>query len=129
MQWILGLGYWDTDITTGDFVILRAALLKLFEVDVLKQSNLSFLSVSIACIVVVTFVAVMLQLFLSHSNSLGIVVDITGGVAGSMLYFVTPALCAVCVLKEKDPFSYYRAWVLLAFGAVIIVSVIVATAL
>lgn len=114
----------------GDFVIMRAALMKLFNVDVLTQSNTSFFTVSLLLLAIITFITVMLQLFLSSTNSLAIVVDITGGVAGSMIYFIVPALCAVNVFNANDhPVVYYKSWALLIFGSVIVLSVIAATAI
>jgi hypothetical protein len=77
---------------------------------------------------VITFVAIMLQVYLTSTNSLSIVVDLTGGVAGSILYFVVPGLCAMKVFKS-DPKDYCQGAALLFFGTLIIVLVIVSCAL
>jgi amino acid permease len=112
----------------GDFVIMRAALLRMQKIDIHTQSNKSFISFSLACFAVITFVAIMLQVYLTSTNSLSIVVDLTGGVAGSILYFVVPGLCAMKVFKS-DPKVYYQSAALLFFGTLIIVLVIVSCAL
>ncbi len=111
----------------GDFVILRAALWKLFDTDVDKQSNTAFVSVTLASILTITFIAIMLQLY-SNANNLGLVVDITGGIAGSVLYFIAPGLSAMTLFPD-DKFVYYRSMTLLVFGVCIVALVIAGSAM
>jgi amino acid permease len=111
----------------GDFVILRAALWRLFGTDVEKQSNTSFLLVTLATILTITFIAIMLQLY-SNANNLGVVVDITGGVAGSVLYFIAPGLAAMRLFPD-DKLVYYRSMGIAVFGFAIVVLVIAGSAL
>lgn len=113
----------------SDFVIMRQSLLKLFNVDVALLPNASFLLISFLLLTVIVFIGVMLQLFATSSNNLGIVVDITGGVAGSMLYFVIPALCAMTLFKEKSAHVYCQGCALLFCGVAIIALVIASNAI
>lgn len=76
----------------GDFVILRASLWRLFDVDVATQSNTLFISTTLGSVGLITMVAILLQVYCSNSNALGLVVDITGGMAGSIVYFLVPGL-------------------------------------
>ena len=86
----------------GDFVILRHSLLNMFNIDVATQPNSTFVGTTLGAMLLVTFIAIMLQLFLASTNSLAIVVDITGGIAGSMLFFVLPGLCG---MKQFRPLT------------------------
>lgn len=108
----------------GDFVVVRAALFKLLDIDVLTQSDFSFITMTLAFMFFVTFLAVMLQLYMT-GDSLALVVDLTGGIAGSMLYFVIPAACGMTLFKE-DKRIYYRSLGLGVFGILLVFSVIFA---
>lgn len=112
----------------GDFVIMRTALYKLRGVDPNKESDFAFITFSLGCIGFEIFLALILQVFLSSTDSLAIVVDITGGVAGSMLYFVIPGLCAMKLFRGNME-TLYKSILLLLFGATIIVLVIISSAL
>ena len=112
----------------GDFVIMRAALLKMRGIDIHKQSDFAFVTFSLSCIGFITFIALLLQVFLSSTDSLAIVVDITGGVAGSILYFVVPGLCAMQLFKN-DRETYLKSVTLLLFGMAIVVLVIISSAM
>lgn len=112
----------------GDFVIFRASLLKLQHLTVSDLSDFAFITLSLSCIAGVTFVAVMLQVFLSSTDNLAVVVDITGGVAGSMLYFVVPALCALKQFPDNREL-YIRSVLLLLFGSTIMALCIASTAM
>lgn len=76
----------------GDFVILRASLWRLFDVDVATQSNFLFITTTLGSVGLITMTAILLQVYCSNSNALGLVVDITGGMAGSIVYFLVPGL-------------------------------------
>jgi sodium-coupled neutral amino acid transporter 11 len=112
----------------GDFVIMRDSLLKLRSIDVNKMSDGAFLSFSLLCLSVITLVALLLQVFLSSTDSLAIVVDITGGIAGSMLYFIIPALCALGMFKSSAEIRI-KSYVLLLFGCAIVIAVILSVIL
>lgn len=112
----------------GDFVIMRTALYKLRGIDPHTQADIAFISTSLSLIGFEIFVALMLQVFLSSTDSLAIVVDITGGVAGSMLYFVVPGLCGMTLFKDNRE-TYYKSILLLLFGVTIMVLVIISDAI
>lgn len=114
----------------GDFVIMRAALWKLFSVDVHKQSDTLFIATTLASIVTITFIAIMLQLFAPNSNALGLVIDLSGGLAGSIVYFVVPGLCGIKIYKDAqendEKWLYWKAQALLGFGVVVMILVFIA---
>lgn len=55
----------------GDFVITRAAFLRMFKLNALEISNMFFISITLLCIYTITLNAVLLQVFASDSNNLG----------------------------------------------------------
>lgn len=111
----------------GDFIILRTSFLNFFNIDVAKQSNFWFVIVTVTMISVVTFIAVVLQVNVGE-ESLNLVVDITGGVTGSAIYFILPALIARKALSG-DTFYMRSANMLLVFGIMIVVLVTASTVL
>jgi len=76
----------------------------------------------------VTIVAIILQVCLPNTDSLGAVVNITGGLAGSVVYFLVPGLCGLKLFAEEMR-TYRIAQVVVGFGALIIVLVLVSSAL
>lgn len=86
----------------GDFVILRASLWRLFSVDVNKQSNSLFVVTTLSSIGIITMVAILLQVYCANSNALNLVVDITGGMGGSLVYFIVPGLMGIKLYIEKQ---------------------------
>jgi sodium-coupled neutral amino acid transporter 11 len=109
----------------GDFVILREALWKICGADVTTQSDALFVSLTLALITCITAVAVVLQIYCGSSDSLAIVMDVTGGIAGSVLYFIMPAALGLRVFgaDEQHRELYYRCIGLLVFGTYIIITV------
>jgi sodium-coupled neutral amino acid transporter 11 len=110
----------------GDFVILRFSLLKLFKVDAEKQSDTHFVLVTLACILFLTGIAIILLLTLGDNESLGIVVNLTGGISGSVLYFIVPGLCATKVFPD-DLKIYRKGSVMIVFGIIIFLLVFIST--
>ncbi len=106
----------------GDFVILREALWKIYDVNVHQQSDTQFVVLTLLLILSITAIAVLLQLYASNSDALAIVIDVTGGMAGSVLYFTIPAVIGLKLFPE-DRALYWRCWALLVFGAYIIITV------
>ena len=110
----------------GDFVIMRSAILKLCHWQLSELSDIIFISLSLFCISIITIIALLLQIYLSSTDSLAIVVDITGGIAGSMLYFIIPALCGFSLFKNNMEL-YWKSLILLLFGATLIILVIISS--
>jgi sodium-coupled neutral amino acid transporter 11 len=108
----------------GDFVILRAALWKLFKTDVAKQSDVSFISVTLALILGITGIAIILMLTIGNSDALGLVVNLTGGFSGSVLYFMLPGYCTL-KLFPTEVIAYRKGMSLLVFGIIIFILVFV----
>jgi sodium-coupled neutral amino acid transporter 11 len=108
----------------GEFIIFRLSLLKLCKIDVHFQSDAQFVIVTVSSIVFVTGVSVLLINTLGDSDSLGLVVNTTGGLCGSVLYFILPGICSVKVFPEDIP-RYRKGRVLFVFGVVIFLLVLV----
>jgi hypothetical protein len=103
---------------------MRAGILKLMGEDCAHMSNTTFFGITLSSFGFLLFIALILQVYFSSVKSLSIVISFTGGVAGSFLYFVAPSLCALKVLKKEE---HWKAWTLLFFGAVIMLSVTIST--
>jgi len=112
----------------GDFVITRAAFLRLFKLEVKDLSDITYITLTLLIIYTITFNAIMLQVFASNNDNLGSVINLTGGTAGSMLSFIIPGLCCI-KLFSKDTFLYYKNFALVLFGVIIFILVIITTAL
>jgi len=112
----------------GDFVITRAAFLRLFKLEVKDLSDTTYITLTLIIIYMITFNAIMLQVFASDNDNLGSVINITGGTAGSMLTFIIPGLCYM-KLFPTDLFLYYKNFILVIFGVIIFFLVIITTAL
>lgn len=106
----------------GDFVILRGALWKLCGASVQTQADSLFIPLSLLLMGTITFVAVLLQVYCRDSNSLAVVIDVTGGIAGSLLYFIIPGWIGLKLFRENAKL-YRRCIALLVFGSYIMITV------
>jgi amino acid permease len=77
----------------GDFVVFRASLWRLCEIDVQHQQDEHFIRITLASILTITVIAIILLLTVGDSTALSAVVNITGGVSGTLLYFIIPSAC------------------------------------
>eukprot|EP01031_Cornospumella_fuschlensis_P029050 gene29050-35064_t len=112
----------------GDFVIFRASLLKLFDRDVAKQNDFEFVSQTLFLIAFITTIAIVLQVTVPNGKALNAVVNVSGGLAGSVVYFVVPGMCGKRLFPE-EPQTVYLSYALMVFGVVIMILVLVGTAL
>jgi amino acid permease len=102
----------------GDYVIMRYSLFKLFGADVVTAENGTYFIATAASLGLATILACLIQLYASTSQSLSIILDVTGGFAGSCVSFILPALMSIKLLSyERDTFM--RALVLAIFGCMI----------
>lgn len=84
--------------------------------DVSDENPTNFLVITTVLLFTFTIVACIIEVKFGHDNSsLNFVVDLTGGVAGSLVFFVFPALCGIRELKVNGP-MYMRSWAILIFG-------------
>ena len=73
--------------------------------------------------IVATLVILLLRSAgLSQGNAFGVVLDFTGGVAGSCTCFILPALCYLKLMSRNDTY-YYASIVMLIFGIIIAIDV------
>jgi uncharacterized membrane protein len=103
----------------GDFVIMRCSCLKLIRVEDKTLSNVKFILVSVCLLCLVTVLATVLQIYYT-GEALSMVLDITGGLAGSMIYFILPGLSGI-VLMKNDSFDYFKCFILASFGTSIFI--------
>jgi amino acid permease len=109
----------------GDFVIMRHSLWTLFQVDDHHQDNTMFISTTLFTISMITMIAILLQLYCANSNALGLVIDITGGIAGSILYFIIPGLLGRKLYIQNNNELYWKSVVLLIFGIWVVILVLI----
>lgn len=114
----------------GEYVIFRASWLKLYNTEVTSMSDTNFLFFTISSFLVFCFVGALMQETLRHGGGQLPVMSITGGIAGSFLYFIFPGLCGVYTFTKDSPdYNYYRSYALVIFGSCISILVIVGVAL
>ncbi|RYH14141.1 hypothetical protein EON65_34075 [archaeon] len=112
----------------GDFVIFRASLLKLCDRDVQKQNDFEFVTQTLSLIAFITLIAIILQVTVPNGTALNAVINVSGGIAGSVVYFIVPGLCGKRLFPE-EPQTVYLSYALIGFGVVIMILVLVGTAL
>lgn len=112
----------------GDFVIFRMSLYKLLELgDATTVSNFVFISSTIGSFSVIVFCAILLQVYY-NGNALNLVIDVTGGFAGSIIYFIIPGYLGMKVFKDDttlhDGLTLHNQGVLLCVGGSAIVVIV-----
>jgi len=115
-----------------DFVVLRHSFCKLFNMDAVEMSTLPYTALTVV-LLAFTVYATLLSYYmgLSEGDAFGYILDITGGVCGSLLGFVLPgAIYLKLNSKAKDevPPSNY-SWLakgLLAWGIFVMIMVPIA---
>ena len=76
----------------GVFIIMRSSLLNFFQV---KGDSLYYgyhISVTLLLLGIVTVTSCLLQIYEADSNVLAVILDLTGGITGSSIGFIIPAL-------------------------------------
>jgi sodium-coupled neutral amino acid transporter 11 len=107
----------------GDFVIMRYSIFKLFGADAVKADDSVYFLTTFLTLGGATLLACLLQIVESSSESLSLVLDLTGGISGSLLSFILPGVIALNILHENTVL-YYKAIALTILGSVIPVLVI-----
>jgi amino acid permease len=95
--------------------------------DVSEQSSFRFFSITTFLLFAITTLACLVEIFFGHKNAvLNLIVDITGGVAGSFIFFIFPSLCGIQELRTNSYF-YRQSWCILIVGIVVAIVVTVGT--
>jgi len=110
----------------GDFVVMRYSLFRLFGTSVQNTSDKMYIITTVLMLVLVTISACLLNQFASSSQSLTIILDITGGICFSIVNFILPGLFAITQLQD-DSSKYTRGVVLTMLGFCIPILVIFST--
>jgi sodium-coupled neutral amino acid transporter 11 len=96
-----------------DFVIMRHSMTLLFDTEVLELSTVKYVGLNVG------LVCACLAITLS-TKEFGVILDLTGGVTGSFLYFMLPAL-----LERKVLGGSVMSTCLLLFGFLALVATLV----
>ena len=107
----------------GDFLIMRYSFFKLLGADATSADDYGYFGGTFFLLGISTFLACLIQLYASTSDSLSMILDLTGGVSGSMVSFILPGLMAMRLLST-DAETYLRGLVLVIFGSLIPVLVL-----
>ncbi len=110
----------------GDFVVMRYSLFRLFGTSVQNTSDYVYIITTNLMLFTVTISACLLNQYASSSQSLTIILDITGGICFSIVNFILPGLFAVTQLQD-DPSKYTKGVVLTMLGFCIPILVIFST--
>lgn len=90
----------------GDFLVFRYSLLKLMGLSMSSISDGIYYTITAVSLIVTVTASLLLQVYCSNSSSLSLVLEITGGLAGSAIGFIFPALVAMRLL----PYSWQAQW-------------------
>jgi K+ transporter len=114
----------------GDFVIMRDSLLKLTGQKVVELLDSTYILWTLGLFGAVTALALILQATLSGSGGVLDVISVTGGVVGSVVYFIVPGLCGAHVFTtDSAGYLYWKSLGLVGFGVAVIVVVLTSIAL
>lgn len=100
----------------GDYVIMRASFMNLLGKDARFDDNASYLFITISTLGLITIISCLLLTYESSSDSLAIVLELTGGIGGSIVNFIVPGLVASHVLWDDGTAMKIKVVSLLAFG-------------
>lgn len=84
--------------------------------DVTEQSNIEFISSTCFLLFSITLTACLIDYYYgSDNNGINFVINITGGIAGSLDTFILPGLCGMAYLQNNRKY-YVRSLAILVFG-------------
>lgn len=113
-----------------NFVIMRYSVVKVWYADGTKAENLSLsahLTVSLLLILISSgAVLILFGCKLGSGGAFGFVLNITGGVAGSIPSFILPAAMYIKV-GDKDRWLYNASWIVLVLGIILMFVVTIET--
>ena len=107
----------------GDFLIMRYSFFKLLGLNAVTASDGPYFGGTFFLIALATLLACLIQLYASSSQSLSMILDLTGGISGSMVSFILPGLMAMRLLST-DAETYLRGLLLVIFGSIVPVLVL-----
>jgi amino acid permease len=114
----------------GDFVIMRDSLLKLTGQKVVELSDSAYFLWTLCLFGAVTTLALILQATVRGSGGVVGVISVTGGVVGSVVYFIIPGLCGAHVFTaDSADFMHAKSLGLIVFGVAVIAIVLAGIAL
>lgn len=82
----------------GDYIIMRSSFWKIFHRDIENENAIFFYTTTILSVFFLTFIAIILVEF-GEETILSEVIDVTGGLAGSIMYFIIPSLVG---MRERE---------------------------
>lgn len=107
----------------SDYIVMRESLCNLIGIPVNKMDDAMYILFTIITLGAITATACLLLIYNTDTDSLSIVLDLTGGFAGSLTTFIIPGLIGTFILKE-DLGLYYWSLGLVVFGCSIPVFVV-----
>lgn len=113
-----------------DFVIMRYSIVKLILNK--KSEDLSsilhiIITISLLCFTT-SLICLLNAIGLASGDAFSLILDITGGISGSIISFIIPTLVYLKICDRKDNF-YYPAMITLILGFLVIIASIVTTIL
>ena len=107
------------------FVIMRYSVVKLFLDQISEQLPIPMhLGISLSMMAVITAVVLVLQSTgLSSGEAFSLVLDLTGGLAGSTTSFIIPAAVFMKIVPDDGSWRHFEAKVVFGLGFVIMFTV------
>lgn len=110
----------------GDYVILRSSLVNMFDADVSVLRNEDYFLVTLITFGGITALACYLLAFYSANSALSLVLDLTGGVTGSLVAFILPG--CIGIFTNPNHFEIYsKGLALIIFGVVVAFVVVISS--
>ncbi len=107
----------------ADFVIVRYSLLRLLQMDISTVSNTFNVVSSVVLLGAVAVASCFIMMYADSGTSLALLLQITGGIAGSLLNFIFPALVGLALLPRTAENRFQIAAVM-ALGVTVPVLVV-----
>lgn len=86
--------------------------------DIADSTPTDFVTVTGVMLLVITITACLVEAFFGQRKAtISYIIDVTGGIAGSIIFFIVPAWCGICDL-HGDRRWLIQSWVILIVGVV-----------
>lgn len=107
----------------GDFLILRFSLFRLFGYVVDEVSDVMYILSTLVLLGAISAVAILIQVYASTNTSLALILNLTGGIAGSFVNFILPGVFGVLVFTDESELLI-KSLALTVFGCCVTLLVI-----
>lgn len=110
----------------GDYVIMRSSILNLFDMTINSLSDIYYITGTLGSIALITCLACLLLYQQGSTDAISFVIDLTGGITGSITNFIVPGFIGMKILWNDDDLKY-KSIIVFCCGCCIPILVIIGT--